>query len=120
MIRRPPRSTPLYSSAASDVYKRQAVQVVHCPVDRVDHPGDVRGAGTGALLLTEDPVERAELGQHVAEQPLRRDVHRGDHIDSARLRGRNLYGRATSVEDELTGRPREALGDGDELGDGGR
>src|SRR5665647_3738044 len=25
MIRRPPRSTPLYSSAASDVYKRQAV-----------------------------------------------------------------------------------------------
>ena len=23
MIRRPPRSTPLYSSAASDVYKRQ-------------------------------------------------------------------------------------------------
>ena len=25
MIRRPPRSTPLYSSAASDVYKRQRV-----------------------------------------------------------------------------------------------
>src|SRR3546814_3985188 len=25
MIRRPPRSTPLYSSAASDVYKRQPV-----------------------------------------------------------------------------------------------
>ena len=25
MIRRPPRSTPLYSSAASDVYKRQAM-----------------------------------------------------------------------------------------------
>ena len=24
MIRRPPRSTPLYSSSASDVYKRQA------------------------------------------------------------------------------------------------
>src|SRR5660397_259403 len=28
MIRRPPRSTPLYSSAASDVYKRQ---VEECP-----------------------------------------------------------------------------------------
>eukprot|EP00826_Nyctotherus_ovalis_P038468 TRINITY_DN3604_c0_g1_i13.p3 TRINITY_DN3604_c0_g1~~TRINITY_DN3604_c0_g1_i13.p3 ORF type:complete len:122 (+),score=42.36 TRINITY_DN3604_c0_g1_i13:29-367(+) len=27
MIRRPPRSTPLYSSAASDVYKRQAVML---------------------------------------------------------------------------------------------
>ena len=28
MIRRPPRSTPLYSSAASDVYKRQVVALV--------------------------------------------------------------------------------------------
>src|SRR5450759_1489565 len=41
MIRRPPRSTPLYSSAASDVYKRQhrdradvAEQVVTGVVDR--------------------------------------------------------------------------------------
>src|SRR5450759_812672 len=35
MIRRPPRSTPLYSSAASDVYKRQylfqwTVRTGHC------------------------------------------------------------------------------------------
>src|SRR5660397_249478 len=29
MIRRPPRSTPLYSSAASDVYKRQQFVRVH-------------------------------------------------------------------------------------------
>ena len=28
MIRRPPRSTPLYSSAASDVYKRQILQAL--------------------------------------------------------------------------------------------
>src|SRR5674476_1434481 len=28
MIRRPPRSTPLYSSAASDVYKRQTYECV--------------------------------------------------------------------------------------------
>ena len=28
MIRRPPRSTPLYSSAASDVYKRQVYELV--------------------------------------------------------------------------------------------
>src|SRR5665647_1261483 len=27
MIRRPPRSTPLYSSAASDVYKRQGIGI---------------------------------------------------------------------------------------------
>src|SRR5660397_298302 len=30
MIRRPPRSTPLYSSAASDVYKRQVVTNPNC------------------------------------------------------------------------------------------
>src|SRR3546814_2286891 len=29
MIRRPPRSTPLYSSAASDVYKRQLYARLH-------------------------------------------------------------------------------------------
>ena len=34
MIRRPPRSTPLYSSAASDVYKRQ-VPVRACPMRSV-------------------------------------------------------------------------------------
>src|SRR5450759_5264348 len=30
MIRRPPRSTPLYSSAASDVYKRQCLAPPNC------------------------------------------------------------------------------------------
>ena len=35
MIRRPPRSTPLYSSAASDVYKRQAFSMEIDIVDRV-------------------------------------------------------------------------------------
>src|SRR5665647_1479087 len=30
MIRRPPRSTPLYSSAASDVYKRQLHHRLDC------------------------------------------------------------------------------------------
>src|SRR5660398_327280 len=30
MIRRPPRSTPLYSSAASDVYKRQGFTPSEC------------------------------------------------------------------------------------------
>src|SRR5665647_3975404 len=35
MIRRPPRSTPLYSSAASDVYKRQAQHLEHGRFDAV-------------------------------------------------------------------------------------
>src|SRR5450759_5604076 len=37
MIRRPPRSTPLYSSAASDVYKRQGI--VDPEPDRSEDPG---------------------------------------------------------------------------------
>src|SRR5660397_173999 len=46
MIRRPPRSTPLYSSAASDVYKRQFVgkALLECAVSgdagqRIREPG---------------------------------------------------------------------------------
>src|SRR5660398_297079 len=33
MIRRPPRSTPLYSSAASDVYKRQVLETTQFDQD---------------------------------------------------------------------------------------
>src|SRR5660397_254292 len=36
MLRRPPRSTPLYSSAASDVYKRQLPLDVHLMIDDPD------------------------------------------------------------------------------------
>src|SRR5660397_271278 len=52
MIRRPPRSTPLYSSAASDVYKRQ---------DRL----------RGAVLLgvDRDHIRRA-LARHAPEVPV--------------------------------------------------
>src|SRR5660398_170183 len=45
LIRRPPRSTPLYSSAASDVYKRQGLKTCLDSLDiayTVD-PGIVRG-----------------------------------------------------------------------------
>ena len=37
MIRRPPRSTPLYSSAASDVYKRQGCLLSYRPVQIPNH-----------------------------------------------------------------------------------
>ena len=55
MIRRPPRSTPLYSSAASDVYKRQPDPCSRGPVSAKcfpvrlaegSHGGRGRGAGT--------------------------------------------------------------------------
>src|SRR5660397_92882 len=42
MIRRPPRSTPLYSSAASDVYKRQ-LPILGTPPAAIDAAED-RGA----------------------------------------------------------------------------
>ena len=38
MIRRPPRSTPLYSSAASDVYKRQPMQLLADKISAVFIP----------------------------------------------------------------------------------
>ena len=40
MIRRPPRSTPLYSSAASDVYKRQGYHMLQSKI----------GIGSGGLI----------------------------------------------------------------------
>src|SRR5674476_292940 len=43
MIRRPPRSTPLYSSAASDVYKRQRVHDA------------LRRAEMGGMMPPEEP-----------------------------------------------------------------
>src|SRR5660397_286373 len=49
MIRRPPRSTPLYSSAASDVYKRQVPQRPRGPQPQ-RLPGSVPGA------VERDPV----------------------------------------------------------------
>src|SRR5674476_521176 len=52
MIRRPPRSTPLYSSAASDVYKRQALHGPYTQWTRT-----VRGK-TITKLLTDEQLAR--------------------------------------------------------------
>jgi len=52
MIRRPPRSTPLYSSAASDVYKRQVF---------VKNNGDdefwIRGTSSSRKLSMREAIE---------------------------------------------------------------
>ena len=48
MIRRPPRSTPLYSSAASDVYKRQLL---------AEQPVHQRSVLPGPLVLGKAPLK---------------------------------------------------------------
>src|SRR5680860_520274 len=76
MIRRPPRSTQSRSSAASDVYKRQAVRTVRVdatlPVDRLGwvEVGGVEEAGLDA----DDPSERPFAGG--TRYPVRAGVER--------------------------------------------
>src|SRR5450759_6039124 len=98
MLRRPPRSTPLYSSAASDVYKRQDFDHVHRDADR---PGLV-GKGTGdglpdpprrvgreleALVMVEllDPAHEAHVAflDEVEEGHAAADVLLGDRHDES-------------------------------------
>ena len=100
MIRRPPRSTPLYSSAASDVYKRQALHgaEVECvggvvcvaagkPCDvspreqsqcaRVSRTTDLppdRTQRPGGALHVSLPASRASLHRLVVRQAVRRSV----------------------------------------------
>src|SRR5660398_302863 len=75
MIRRPPRSTPLYSSAASDVYKRQAgsaVSAVACGVDTeepVEDSGEVFSSDALAGVTHGDPGDaglRCDFNVHSA------------------------------------------------------
>ena len=65
MIRRPPRSTPLYSSAASDVYKRQVLPITAASCAEFD----VRlsrlerqdGALTASLVMVPHGVLEGEI-----------------------------------------------------------
>ena len=69
MIRRPPRSTPLYSSAASDVYKRQILSSIgvrlRTPVrlQQSNTPVRCQFASCSASLQSNIPVRRQFEGQ---------------------------------------------------------
>src|SRR5665647_1963052 len=81
MIRRPPRSTPLYSSAASDVYKRQVVNfwidAACMPRSFPDFPRNHLGKNhlfitkPSEYLLVDDSLKRVEDFRYLrAENPL--------------------------------------------------
>src|SRR5660397_107974 len=83
MIRRPPRSTPLYSSAASDVYKRQASRISDAPglrkltLRRTTQDG-VQYTPYGILCVLGPELAFASPGPcgYVTEKN-RKDVHHG-------------------------------------------
>src|SRR5450759_5771349 len=87
MIPRRPRSTPLYSSAASDVYKRQEGEITvtgRIPPDPPDLPlGEVRQRPpvySAVKIEGERAYRRARRGEHV-EMPERVvSVHRFEQL----------------------------------------
>src|SRR5660397_168567 len=79
MIRRPPRSTPLYSSAASDVYKRQGEDVLtmsdHIPEEL--HVARSHPVGANGRPIRKDEIELSERGLYVESwMPERRSRRR--------------------------------------------
>src|SRR5665647_1533730 len=73
MIRRPPRSTPLYSSAASDVYKRQCLGL-----DVLDHALEVLPVDLAVLVGVE---LRDQRGRPLAAIHAVADVGVVQHLD---------------------------------------
>src|SRR5660397_53974 len=93
MIRRPPRSTPLYSSAASDVYKRQVLlddEDIYAP--GVD-PVNVRRS-IGMVFQLPNPFPTMSIYDNVAAGLKLNGVRRRSVLDEAverSLRAANLW-----------------------------
>src|SRR5660397_123567 len=80
MIRRPPRSTPLYSSAASDVYKRQTpLRPARAPSEGA-RPRGGRSPGRPSIRLIHVVEIRQIRGQ-------RRQVIQGTQADALKELG---------------------------------
>src|SRR5660398_324146 len=87
MIRRPPRSTPLYSSAASDVYKRQEDGEERSSEGDVDEPlpvpRDVQvDEGIREGFFTSHPPSAQALAPHPVQEDDRPHGEEGreDHV----------------------------------------
>eukprot|EP00826_Nyctotherus_ovalis_P016764 TRINITY_DN1487_c0_g1_i24.p1 TRINITY_DN1487_c0_g1~~TRINITY_DN1487_c0_g1_i24.p1 ORF type:complete len:101 (+),score=10.61 TRINITY_DN1487_c0_g1_i24:25-303(+) len=64
MIRRPPRSTPLYSSAASDVYKRQVNGCAAFPSRLNRRSRSLRQITVASLMTSHERVRDATMDRH--------------------------------------------------------
>ena len=67
MIRRPPRSTPLYSSAASDVYKRQAPSCAKLSVSSLRLDSDTKATCSVVMSDKETPMSTDESSTSESE-----------------------------------------------------
>src|SRR5660397_155060 len=90
MIRRPPRSTPLYSSAASDVYKRQ---MSYCSVKSRDmieycfnNPSSViRSTASSTLLKNCDTPSKNPLNSGIPRATTGRPQESASKITSTNI-----------------------------------
>src|SRR5660398_228114 len=87
MIRRPPRSTPLYSSAASDVYKRQV---------KAGEEVVITDRGRPVARIVKEPVEERSFRET-----------RGDLVESGLvvLPSRSIRKDELAVMVEVSGKP---------------
>ena len=106
MIRRPPRSTPLYSSAASDVYKRQLDRFIG------EHRGRIANTAGDSVLAefgsAVDAVQCAVEAQAALAEantgfpPDKRINFRiGVHIGDVMIRAGDLFGDGVNIAARL-------------------
>ena len=69
MIRRPPRSTPLYSSAASDVYKRQVLMIVTASAMAFAHGSNDVANAIGPMSAIISVASEGAIGAKSAVSP---------------------------------------------------
>ena len=86
MIRRPPSSPPLYSSAASDVYKRQALERETWDQDAVKKRDVSASVENGELVLRGDYIVEMDIARQV-EIPVTQYSQEKDEKKPARAGG---------------------------------